>query len=222
MKKYLPNFTTLIPFFLLCILAGIFSFSANADSTITIPIPKNNPDRKVTLSLKIPAKTEPLNRKEDTKPALPTNRIIMWNANPIEKIDKDDEFIEILTRMRKKGWLRNEASKVALNEKKVDKYRGVLALSDVCNNIIKIGKANNTNKILKKVNLTESDLEDVRRMVKRFEKEYILYGENPVKIDKDLFVIQERIKKNQQQGILKVIKVEGTDEGATIIHMTVD
>ena len=46
--------------------------------------------------------------------------------------------------------------------------------------------------------------------------------ENPQKIDKDLFVIQERMKKNQQQGILKVIKVEGTDDGATIIHMSVD
>ena len=155
MKKYLPNLKTLVPFSILCVIAGIFSFSANADSTITIPIPKNNPDRKVTLSLRVPAKTEPLNRKEDTRPALTTNRIVLWDDKPIVKIDKDDEFVEILSRMYRKGWLKKESSKIALRSKDVDKYSGVLALIDVCNNIIKIGRAKNTNNILKKVTFAE-------------------------------------------------------------------
>ena len=61
MKKFIPSLKAMIPFGILCVLAAIFSFTASADSTITIPIevPKDYPDRKVTMSLKIPAQTEP-------------------------------------------------------------------------------------------------------------------------------------------------------------------
>ena len=58
-------------------------------------------------------------------------------------------------------------------------------------------------------------------MLKRFERDVVLFGANPKKLDKDLLIIQERLKKNTQ-GILKVIRVEGTEDGATVIHMTVD
>ena len=109
MKKYLPGFKALIPFGILCVLAGIFSFTANADSTITIPIevPKDYPDRKVTLSLRIPPNTEPLSRKEQSKPAISSNRIVVWDANPVPKLSNDDEVYPILYRLRKKGWIKS-------------------------------------------------------------------------------------------------------------------
>ena len=69
--------------------------------------------------------------------------------------------------------------------------------------------------------LLDVAVEDVRRLLKRFEKDVVLFSGNPAKMDKDLLIIQERLKKINQ-GILRVIRVEGTDDGATVIHMTVD
>ena len=221
MKKYMPSLKALIPFGILCILAGIFSFSANADSTITIPIPKDYPDRKVTLSLRIPAQTEPLTRKEQLKPAVASNRIIVWNSQPSPKLSNDDEIHAIFARMNKKGWVKTLSNKSAINMRPLEKYYAIQALIHICNNIIEIGQAPNFHNAVKRVNLTSSDVEDVRRMLKRFEKDVVLFGANPKSMDKDLLIIQERLKKNTQ-GILKVIKVEGTEDGATIIHMTVD
>ena len=221
MKKYMPSLKALIPFGILCVLAGIFSFSANADSTITIPIPKDYPDRKVTLSLRIPAQTEPLTRKEQLKPAITTNRIIVWNSQPSPKLANDDEIHAIFARMNKKGWVKTLSNQAAVRMRPLEKYYAMQLLIHICNNIIELGQAPNFNNIVKRVNLTSSDVEDVRRMIKRFEKDVVLFGANPKKMDKDLLIIQERLKKNTQ-GILRVIKVEGTEDGATVIHMTVD
>ena len=223
MKKYIPSLKALIPFGILCVFAGIFSFTANADSTITIPIqvPKDYPDRKVTLSLRIPANTEPLNRKELSKPAIGSNRIIVWDGNPVPKLSNDDEVFKIFERMRRKGWVKSFSARTTLQSKPLNKYDVVNILMHICDNIIEIGQAKNFTNIVKRVNLTPSDVEDVRRMLKRFEKEIYLFGRNAAKIDKDLLIIQERLKKNSE-GILRVIKVEGTEDGATIIHMRVD
>ncbi len=221
MKKYMPSLKALIPFGILCILAGIFSFSANADSTITIPIPKDYPDRKVTLSLRIPAQTEPLTRKEQLKPAVTSNRIIVWNSQPSPKIANDDEIHAIFDRMDRKGWVRTLSNRTAVRMRPLEKYYALQVLIHICNNIIEFGQSSNFNNAVKRVKLTSSDVEDVRRMLKRYERDIILFGANTVKMDKDLLIIQERLKKNTQ-GILKVIKVEGTEDGATIIHMTVD
>jgi hypothetical protein len=221
MKKYMPSLRALIPFGILCILAGIFAFSANADSTITIPIPKDYPDRKVTLSLRIPAQTEPLTRKDQLKPAINSNRIIVWNSQPSPKLDNDDEILAIFTNMNRKGWVKTLSARASATMRPLDKYHAIQLLIHICNNIIEIGQSANFNNIIKRVNLTSSDVEDVRRMVKRFERDLILFGSNPKKIDKDLLIIQERLKKNTS-GILKVIRVEGTEDGATVIHMTVD
>ena len=221
MKKYMPSLKALIPFGILCILAGIFSFSANADSTITIPIPKDYPDRKVTLSLRIPAQTEPLTRKEQLKPAVTSNRIIVWNSQPSPKIANDDEIHAIFERMDRKGWVRTLSNQTSVRMRPLEKYYALQVLIHICNNIIEFGQSPNFNNAVKRVKLTSSDVEDVRRMLKRYERDIVLFGANPAKMDKDLLIIQERLKKNTQ-GILKVIKVEGTEDGATIIHMTVD
>ena len=221
MKKYLPSLKALIPFGILCVLAGIFSFSANADSTITIPIPKDYPDRKVTLSLRIPAQTEPLTRNEQLKPAIAQNRIIVWNSQPAVKLANDDEIHAIFARMNKKGWVRTLSNQSSVRMRPLEKYYAIQLLIHICNNIIEFGQSSNFNNAVKRVNLTSSDVEDVRRMLKRFERDIMLFGANPKKMDKDLLIIQERLKKNTH-GILKVIRVEGTEDGATIIHMTVD
>ncbi|MBQ2594277.1 MAG: hypothetical protein II567_13485 [Candidatus Riflebacteria bacterium] len=223
MKKYMPSLKALIPFGILCVLAGIFSFSANADSTITIPIsvPKDYPDRKVTLSLRIPAQTEPLTRKEQLKPAVTSNRIIVWNSQPCPKLANDDEIHAIFARMDKKGWVKTLSNQSSVRMRPLEKYYAIQLLIHICNNVIEFGQSPNFNNSVKRVNLTSSDVEDLRRMLKRFEREIVLFCGNPQKMDKDLLIIQERLKKNNQ-GILRVIKVEGTEDGATVIHMTVD
>lgn len=221
MKKYITDWKALLPLGAMMVLAGIFTFSVNADSTITIPIPKDYPDRKVTLSLRIPAQTEPLTRKEQMKPAIANNRIYVWDSNPVPKLSNDDEIHIIFANMRKKGWIRSQIYKDCTNMKPLEKCYAVKVLMHICENVIELGQAKNFSNAVKRVNLTASDVEDLRRMVKRFNKEIVLFSGNPNKIDKDLLVIQERLKTNNQ-GILKVIRVEGTDDGATVIHMTVD
>jgi hypothetical protein len=221
MTKYIPSLKALIPFGAFCILAGIFSISVKADSTITIPIPKDYPDRKVTLSLRIPAQTEPLTRKEQLKPAISTNRIIIWDSQPCPKLANDDEIHAIFANMNRKGWVKTNWAKAIVRMRPLEKHHAIQCLKHIYENIIDVGKAKNFNRMVKKINLTSSDIEDVRRMVKRFEHELIMIGENFTRVDKDLLVLQERFKKDNT-GILKVIRVEGTEDGATVIHMTVD
>lgn len=221
MKKYISNWKALLPLGALMVLGGIFTFSVNADSTITIPVPKDYPDRKVTLSLRIPAQTEPLTRKEQMRPAIANNRIYVWDSNPVPKLSNDDEIHTIFANMSKKGWITQKIYRDSIRMKPMEKCHAVRALMHICENVIELGQAKNFSNAVKRVNLTASDVEDLRRMVKRFTKEIVLFSGNPNKIDKDLLVIQERLKKNNQ-GILKVIRVEGTDDGATVIHMTVD
>ncbi len=223
MKKYIPSLKALIPFGILCLLAGIFSFTANADSTITIPIqvPKNYPDRNVKLQLRIPPSAEPLTRKEQAKPAINANRIIIWNSNPAPNIANNDELYSIFGRMYRKGWIKGLSARNAYRSRPIDKYHALQILLNICDSIIELGQAPNFTKAVKKVNLTASDIEDVRRMIKRFEKDLYLFGALPHNLDRDLLTIQELLKKNSE-GILRVIKVEGMPDGATIIHMTVD
>ncbi len=221
MKKFIPGLRALVPFGIMVVLAGVFSFSANADSTITIPIPKDYPDRNVTLSLRIPAQTEPLTRKEQMKPAISNNRIYVWNSNPTPKLSNDDEIHAIFANMNKKGWVKSGTNKANIRRRPLDRYYAVRVLMHICENIIEVGKARNFDNAIRHVNLTASDVEDVRRLLKRFEKDVVLFSGNPAKMDKDLLIIQERLKKINQ-GILRVIRVEGTDDGATVIHMTVD
>lgn len=221
MKKIIPGLRALVPFGIMVVLAGVFSFSANADSTITIPIPKDYPDRNVTLSLRIPAQTEPLTRKEQMKPAISNNRIYVWNSNPTPKLSNDDEVHAIFANMNKKGWVKSGTNKANIRRRPLDRYYAVRVLMHICENIIEVGKARNFDNAIRHVNLTASDVEDVRRLLKRFEKDVVLFSGNPAKMDKDLLIIQERLKKINQ-GILRVIRVEGTDDGATVIHMTVD
>ena len=221
MKKFVPNLKVLIPFgaFMLC--AGIFTFSVNADSTITIPVPKDYPNRKVTLSLRIPTQTEPLTRKEQMKPAIANNRIYVWDSNPCPKLSNDDEIHAIFDNFKKNGWITGSIHRTQVNLRPMEKYYAIRVVMHIYENIMKLGKAKNFNNAIKKAKLTASDVEDLRRMIKRFSKELVLFTAKPTKMDKDLLIIQEHLKKDTS-GMLKVIKVEGTEDGATIIHMTVD
>ncbi len=103
----------------------------------------------------------------------------------------------------------------------MDKYLAVRALQHLTNNVLEIAQAPNFGRVIKKCNLTTSDIEDLRRMIKRFERDLIRFGSNPLSLDKDLLMLQERFKKSRQ-GILKVLRVEGADDGSTLIHLTVD
>lgn len=223
MKSYLPRLKALIPFGTMILLAGVFTFVASADSTISIPvdIPVNNPDRNVTLSLKIPANTQPLTRKEQMQPAIQSNRIHIWNSTPLVRLSNDDEIHGIFSNLNRKGWVKSNLTRHAISLRPVEKCFAVRSLIDISNNVVDIGRAKNFNQAVKKVNLTASDVEDLRRMVKRFEIDIVMFGGNPKKLDKDLLVIQESLRK-QRQNILKVLKVEGNDDGSTIIHMTID
>jgi len=103
----------------------------------------------------------------------------------------------------------------------INKYMAVRLIQAITKNVIEIGQTRDFGRVIRKVNLTPSDIQDLRRMVKRFERELIVFGDNPKLVDKDLLMLQERMKKSRQ-GILKVLRVEGADDGATIIHLTVE
>jgi hypothetical protein len=147
--------------------------------------------------------------------------LIHWNSNPSPKIPDNDEIHAIFNNFLRKGWVKNQTARNIVRMRPMDKYYGVRLLQHITDNVTEIGLAPNFGQVVKRCNLTVSDIEDLRRMLKRFEKDLILFGHNVTKIDKDLLTLQERFKQSRQ-GILKVLRVEGGDDGGTVIHLSVD
>ena len=221
MKLTIPGLRALVPLGIMAVLAGIFTFSVSADSTITIPVPENIKDKQVTLSLRIPPNTEPLKR-DQTRPGLSSKRsLIIWNNNPSPKIANNDEVHSVFNNFLRKGWFKNHSSRTLVRVRPMDKYYAVRLLQHVIESVTEIGLAPNFGQVVKSCNLTVSDIEDLRRMIKRFEKDLIIFGTNVTKTDKDLLMLQERFKKSRQ-GILKILRVEGGEGGDTIIHLSVE
>lgn len=221
MKFALPGLRTLVPLGAMVVLAGIFSFSVSADSTITIPVPEDIKDKQVTLSLRIPPNTEPLTR-DQSRPKMSSKRsLIVWNSNPSPKIANNDELFAVFNTYQRKGWLKTHAARSVMRMRPMDKYYAIRLLQHIIENVVEIGLAPNFGQVVKRCNLSVSDIEDLRRMIKRFEKDLIMFGVNAKKVDKDLLLLQERFKKSRQ-GILKVLRVEGEDDGSTVIHLSVE
>lgn len=221
MKKIISGLRALVPFGAMVVLAGVFTYSVKADSTISIPMPQDIKDKQVTISLRIPPNTEPLTRNQ-AKPKISSKRsMVVWNDNPSPKLPNNDEAYGIFNNFLKKGWVKSVAAKGIVRMRPMDKFYAVRLLQHIAENVIEIGMAPNFHQIVKKCNLTTSDIEDLRRMVKRFEKDMITFGTNTKKVDKDLLVLQEGFKK-ARQGILRVLRVEGGDDGGTVIHLSVD
>jgi hypothetical protein len=210
-----------LPYACGALMVAIFTINVKADSTITIPVPRDMQDKQVTISLRIPPNTEPLNRDNINQPPLKANRLGVWNPNPSPKLDPNDELREVFKLYLSKGWIKNDVGRTIAKMDPLDKYYAIRLLQSLTSNVLTIGKAQNFNQVLKKCNLTGSDIEDLRRMIKRFEKDLIVFGSNPKNMDRDLLVIQEKFKASRQ-GILKVLKVEGVDDGSTLIHLSVD
>lgn len=219
--KYILQVRAIIPFVLPFIMLAILTYKVSADSTITIPVPKNMKDKQVTLSLRIPPNTEPLTREQSKVPPLKMSRLGKWDSNPSPKIQANDEIRDIFRLFLDKGWIKNDVGKTVARMQDLDKYHAIRLLQDLSSNVIELGKATNFHRVVQRCNLTASDIEDLRRMIKRFERDLITFGSNPRNIDKDLLVMQEKFKVSRQ-GILKVLKVEGTDDGSTLIHLSVD
>ncbi|PKL40322.1 MAG: hypothetical protein CVV41_19870 [Candidatus Riflebacteria bacterium HGW-Riflebacteria-1] len=221
MKFTIPGLRTLVPLGIMAVLAGVFSYSVSADSTISIPMPQDIKDKQVTISLRIPPNTEPLKR-DQSRPTMTSRRsLIHWNSNPSPKIPDTDEIHAIFNNFLRKGWVKNQTARNIVRMRPMDKYYGVRLLQHITDNVTEIGLAPNFGQVVKRCNLTVSDIEDLRRMLKRFEKDLILFGHNVAKIDKDLLTLQERFKQSRQ-GILKVLRVEGGEDGGTVIHLSVD
>ncbi len=221
MSKLLPGLRTLVPLGMMVVLAGVFTFSAKADSTITIPVPQEIRDKQVTLSLRIPPNTEPLTRNQ-ARPKLDSKRsMIIWNSNPSPKIANNDEVHAVFGTFLQKGWIKTQTARGIARMRPLDKFYAIRLIQHISENVIEIAQAPNFGQVIKKCNLTTSDIEDLRRMIKRFEKDLVVFGTNTKKVDKDLLMLQERFK-TSRQGILKVLRVEGADDGATVIHLSVD
>jgi predicted transcriptional regulator len=184
-------------------------------------MPQDIKDKQVTISLRIPPNTEPLNR-DQAKPTMASKRsMIVWNSNPSPKISDNDEVHNVFQTYLKKGWVKTQTARGITRMRPMDKFYAVRLLQHITENVIEIGMAPNFGQIVRKCNLTTSDIEDLRRMIKRFEKDLVTFGTNTKKVDKDLLMLQERFKKSRQ-GILKVLRVEGGDDGGTVIHLSVD
>jgi hypothetical protein len=221
MKLTIPGLRTLVPLGIIAVLAGIFTYSVSADSTISIPMPQDIKDKQVTISLRIPPNTEPLKRDQG-KPALASRRsMVVWNSNPSPKVDNNDEIHAVFNNFLRKGWVKSVAAKSVIRMRPLDKYYAVRVLQHISENVVEIGMAPNFGQVVKRCNLTVSDIEDLRRMLKRYEKDLVTFGTNVKKVDKDLLTLQERFKQ-ARQGILKVLRVEGGDDGGTVIHLSVE
>ena len=221
MRRYISGLRFLLPLGIIITLSSVFSSNVSADSIISIPVPKNMRNKEVSISLRIPPNTQPLNQKE-FKPKLKSRKsLIVWNSNPTPKLARNDELRDIVKTFLKKGWLKSYSSRMIAQSRDIDIYLAVRLIQAITKNVIEIGQTRDFGRVIRKVNLTPSDIQDLRRMVKRFEHELIIFGDNPKFVDKDLLMIQERMKKSRQ-GILKVLRVEGADDGATIIHLSVD
>ncbi|HOI91790.1 MAG TPA: hypothetical protein PLK28_14905 [Candidatus Rifleibacterium sp.] len=221
MKNLLKGLRPIIPLGMMVALAGVFTFSVSADSTITIPVPQEIRDKQVTLSLRIPPNTEPLTR-DQSRPKLNSKKsMIVWNSNPSPKLADNDEAHTIFNTFLQKGWVKTQTSRGIVRMRPMDKYYAIRLVQHISESVIEIAQAPNFGQIVKKCNLTTSDIEDLRRLIKRFEKDLIVFGTNTKKVDKDLLMLQERFK-TSRQGILKVLRVEGADDGATVIHLSVD
>ncbi|MDD3147147.1 MAG: hypothetical protein PHD82_07595 [Candidatus Riflebacteria bacterium] len=221
MNKLLPGLRALVPLGIMAVLAGVFTFTVKADSTITIPVPQEMRDKQVTISLRIPPNTEPLTRNQ-AKPKLDSKRsMVVWNSNPSPKMANNDEAHGVFATFLQKGWVKNAISRDIIRMRPMDKYYAIRLIQHISENVVEIAQAPNFGQIVKKCNLTTSDIEDLRRLIKRFEKELVVFGTNTKKTDKDLLMLQERFK-TSRQGILKVLRVEGADDGATVIHLSVD
>jgi hypothetical protein len=221
MKNLLKGLRPIVPLGMMVALAGIFTYSVSADSTITIPVPQEIRDKQVTLSLRIPPNTEPLTR-DQSRPKLNSKKsMIVWNSNPSPKLADNDEAHTIFNTFLQKGWVKTQTSRGIVRMRPMDKYYAIRLVQHISESVIEIAQAPNFGQIVKKCNLTTSDIEDLRRLIKRFEKDLIVFGTNTKKVDKDLLMLQEKFK-TSRQGILKVLRVEGADDGATVIHLSVD
>ncbi|HQG27996.1 MAG TPA: hypothetical protein PLY73_05515, partial [Candidatus Ozemobacteraceae bacterium] len=195
MKGFFPGLKLLVPFGVVGILAGMFSYSVNADSTITIPVPERAAaDKSVTLSLRIPPNTEPVTKPKEKLKLSSARSLIQWNANPSPKIEKNDELLTIIDTINEKGWLKTYTSRNNAKLRPMDKYIGVRLVEEMARSIIEIAQSPNVTRVIRKCNLTASDIEDVRRMVQRFSTELVMFGVNPKNYDKDLLMLQERFK----------------------------
>jgi hypothetical protein len=222
MARYLPRLGLVLSFGALTALAVVFAYSAQADSTISIPVPEGTDKaRGFTISLKIPPKTDPLTQT-DAKPKLKSrSSLIVWDANPSPKIDNNDEFLVIADKFRRKGWVKTLSAQAIVRMRPMDRYYAVRLIQSIVNSVMEVALAPNITRVIRKCNLEASDIEDLRRMINRFNVDLIRFGMNTKNVDKDLLMLQERFKV-ARQGILKVIKVEGVDDGGTVIHLGVD
>ncbi len=212
----------LLSLMMMFVVTAIFDYSAKAESTITIPVPdKAALDRKVTLSLRIPPNTEPLTKGDDKLKVKSARSLIIWNNNPNPSIPANDEVYTIIRNFFKKGWITGYNNQVLAAQKPLSKYYVVSLIESIADYLVVFAQTSNLTRKVRKCNLDTSDIEDLRRMLQRFTPELKLYGRNPKLIDKDLLMLQERFK-TARQGILKVIKVEGVEDGGTVIHLSVD
>jgi hypothetical protein len=215
MKRLIPLFSFAI------ILAAVFAFSVNADSTITIPVPdKVAQDKKVTLSLRIPPNTEALTQKPMPK-LKSRSSLIVWNNNPTPKVPVNDEVYEIMERFLSKGWIKGLGPRNLAKKRPLDRIYVIRVLEEVVNNVLEVAQAPNIIRKIRTLNLQATDVEDLRRMLAKYNKDFFMFGMNTKKVDQDLLMFQEKIK-TAKTGVLKVIKVEGTADGSTIIHLNVD
>lgn len=209
----------MLSFICICIAAVVFGISVQADSTITLPVPEKQKD--FTISIRVPPKTEPVTQTEDRLKLKSKRSLIVWNGNPSPKLDDNDEFYNFLDTFKKKGFVKSYSANAMAKVKPMDKYYAVRLLQNIVESVLEFAQVPDLTRAIRKSPLTASDIEDLRRMINRFNKDLRVFGIHGTKWDKDLLMLQERFK-TARQGVLKVIKVEGVEDGGTIIHLSVD
>jgi len=111
MRRYISGLRFLLPLGIIIALSSIYSSNVSADSTISIPVPANMRNKQVSISLRIPPNTQPLNQKK-FKPKLKSRKsLIIWDSNPTPKLARNDEFHSIVKTFLKKVGLKASVQK---------------------------------------------------------------------------------------------------------------
>ncbi|NLM17745.1 MAG: hypothetical protein GX221_08530 [Candidatus Riflebacteria bacterium] len=208
---------------LMIIVSALSTFStARADSTITLPLPEGMKADQFTMTLKLPAHTEPIPKSVTEQKALtPRNRIINWNPTPFKKINPKDEMYSVVGRMARKGYITRQISLTKLRSGNMTEYDLVYLMEDLNKNLMKLCQSKNLNKMARNLNITVSDIEDVRRINQNYSGILKNMRVNVDYYDSELLKLQEFLRA-RKKNILRVIKVEDDADGSTLIHLSVD
>ncbi|MFC1742884.1 hypothetical protein ACFL35_02735 [Candidatus Riflebacteria bacterium] len=191
-----------------------------AKNTLTLPLPLKDGlcPKEMTLTVCIPEKVKPLQRKVRKKKRL----FPYWDRHPTPTIDTKDEVYEILRNFSKQKLIRQRIVNKLLRERRpLEKYFLVNGIQDVILNLWKFKNSDDYKRHLRKSKLRATDIDDLLRLFDRYEKELQQRGIHIKKTRKMMATVMADLK-DLRAGIVKVVRVEQNKKGCAVLHLVIE